>query len=684
MIKDVDQYDNYKKNVEEFEPLIDYINQSNLKKDTKVTKITHLTLYCCSQDKCLDDLFEEAKNEEDVVGELSDRKICKRLDDFEQYLIDAGYAEKTVRDRVKTVKAFYRRENITVPTKDLRPLINPKLRKEIENSDVFKDFVAERNLTNESTIGGYLTSLTGYCDYFGMSIDELIKEAEQEEDNHVRIKKRKIKKRLIEYRNYLYQNYSNKTVKSKMTDIKFFFDKCDIEIPKLGRKENLPYDRGISFDEVPKKEHVKKAIETTTSIKNRALYLFCMCSCSGSAEAREFSIEEYIRGVKGIPDKEDISDIDIEKTLNEVEKDLNEALENPHDQNETIVPVFHFVRKKKKRDYFTCITPEANQYILNYLKTREGLTLKDKVFDYTRKSLIRAFQNVNDKNNWGWINRDRQRFFTSHQLRRLGANLIEDERLVNEISGRKFDETTEAYFKRDKTKIRKEYFKWLDELTIYQKYRINFMTDERYAAFAQELQAEKEEKEQYKKELAELKQQINQTQEQINNLTFNRTRSNIEKTINDYFNDNYKEDILEQEENLASGIKKCSIICKLAFDLAIENESNFRADENYLNSLIQKAIVTYTLNPNIDLFDNKKLAPDEVKIVTEHFVLHLELFELIKSNKTLWNMVKDDQISLKNIIAYVIKKNADNIDNLTDEDKEDLVQEVLMEYLTVD
>ena len=46
--------------------------------------------------------------------------------------------------------------------------------------------------------------------------------------------------------------------------------------------------------------------------------------------------------------------------------------------------------------------------------------------------------------------------------------------------------------------------------------------------------------------------------------------------------------------------------------------------------------------------------------------------------------VKDDLIKLKNIIVYIIKKNQDNIDNLTDEDKEGLVQEVLMEYLTVD
>lgn len=685
MIKNTKKYDKYKKNVENFSPLIDSIEQSNLKRNTKITKITHLTLYCCSQDKYLHDLLNEAKREEKSIEKLSDRKIGQRLDDFEQYLKDVGYAKRTIRDRVKTVRSFYRGENITLPAKDLRPLINPKLREEIKNSKVFQDFIEERKLTNESTIGGYLTSLTGYCDYHGMSIEELVEEAEQEEDNGIRLKKRKIKKRLIEYRNHLYdKKYSNKTIKSKMSDIIFFFDRCEIEIPKLGRKENVPYDRSISFDEVPKKEHVKKAIETTTSIKNRALYLFCMSSCSGSAEAREFTIEEYIRGVKGIPDNIDITDINIEEVLDEVEKDLNEALENPQEQNESIVPVFHFVRKKKKRDYFTCITPEANQYIINYLKTREGLTLEDKVFDYSRKSLIRAFQSVNDKNNWGWINRDRQRFFTSHQLRRLGANLIEDEKLVNQISGRKFDETTEAYFKRDKTKIRKEYFKWLDELTIYQKYRINFMTDERYAAFAQELQAEKEEKEQYKKELAELKQQINQTQEQVNNLTFNRNRSNIEKTVYDYFNANFKEDILEKEENLSTGRNKCFILCKLAYELAIDDESNFRDNDEYLNSLIQKAIVKYTIDPNIKLFDKETLNHDELELVNKYFPLQLDLFERIQSNSTLWDMVKDDQITLKNVIIHIIKMNLDNIDNLTDEDKDNMIQDIMMEYLSVD
>lgn len=685
MIKNTKQYDKYKKNVENFAPLIDYIEKSNLTRESKISITTHLTLYCCSQDKYIHDLLNEAKREENSIKELSDRKINQRLDDFEQYLKDAGYAEKTVTSRVKTVRTFYRRENITVPPKDLRPLINPKLREEIKNSEVFKWFVLERNLTNESTIGGYLTSLTGYCDYYGMSIEELVEEAEQEEENNVRLKKRKIRRRLLEYRNHLYEeNFSNKTVKSKMTAIIFFFHTCEIDIPKLGRKENVPYDRGISFDEVPKKEHVKKAIETTTSIKNRAVYLFCMTSCSGSAEAREFTIEEYIRGVKGLADNEEIGDINIYEFLDEVEKDLNEALKNPQNLDDSIVPVFHFVRKKKKRDYFTCITPEANMYIVNYLKTREGLTLEDKVFDYSRKSLMRAFQSVNDKNEWGWINRDRQRFFTSHQLRRLGANLIEDERLVNEISGRKFDETTEAYFKRDKRKIRKEYFKWLDELTIYQKYRVYYMTDEKYATFAQELRAEKEEKEKLQKRVEELQERINQTQEQVDDLTFVRKRSNIEKIILDYFNDNHRETILEEEDDSSIGRKKCNTICKLAYEMAIEEESNFRDDDEYLNSLVQRSIVKYTMDPNINLFDKEELTQDELELINKHVNLQLDIFKLIKSDSTLWNMVKNDQIKLKNIIVYVIKKNLDNIDDLTDDDKRNMMQEVLMEYLKVD
>ena len=188
----------------------------------------------------------------------------------------------------------------------------------------------------------------------------------------------------------------------------------------------------------------------------------------------------------------------------------------------------------------------------------------------------------------------------------------------------------------------------------------------------------------HKTEISDLKSSVGNMQKQVDSLTFNRNRSNIEKIIMDYFDANYKENIIGEEENLSIGIKKCNTICKLAYELAVEEESNFRDDEEYLNSLIQRAIVKYTMNPNIDLFDKEELTQEELELMNKHLTLQLDLIELIKSNSTLWNMVKDDQIKLKNIIVYVIKKNLDNIDDLTDDDKRNMVQEVLMEYLKVD
>ncbi len=90
------------------------------------------------------------------------------------------------------------------------------------------------------------------------------------------------------------------------------------------------------------------------------------------------------------------------------------------------------------------------------------------------------------------------------------------------------------------------------------------------------------------------------------------------------------------------------------------------------------------MDPNINLFDKEELTQDELELINKHVNLQLDIFKLIKSDSTLWNMVKNDQIKLKNIIVYVIKKNLDNIDDLTDDDKRNMMQEVLMEYLKVD
>ena len=94
-------------------------------------------------------------------------------------------------------------------------------------------------------------------------------------------------------------------------------------------------------------------------------------------------------------------------------------------------------------------------------------------------------------------------------------------------------------------------------------------------------------------------------------------------------------------------------------------------------------MVKYILNPDSNILE-EILASDELEMLNEHLTLFTEIWELIQSNERLWSMVKDDQIKLKNLIIFIIKKNLNKSDNLTDEDKDTMVQDVLMEYLTVD
>ena len=48
----------------------------------------------------------------------------------------------------------------------------------------FEEFCQERNLSKE-TIRGYKSSIKKYCDYYQMTLDELIDEAIDEENDNV-------------------------------------------------------------------------------------------------------------------------------------------------------------------------------------------------------------------------------------------------------------------------------------------------------------------------------------------------------------------------------------------------------------------------------------------------------------------------------------------------------------------
>ena len=81
------------------------------------------------------------------------------------------------------------------------------------NDELLKNFSISCNHA-QGTFFSYELALRKYCEYFGMSLKELLYEAEEDENNGVKWKHSKLKAKLVEYRHYMYQHYAPGTVRN--------------------------------------------------------------------------------------------------------------------------------------------------------------------------------------------------------------------------------------------------------------------------------------------------------------------------------------------------------------------------------------------------------------------------------------------------------------------------------------
>lgn len=459
---DKNEYNLYNEELKNFPPYQEYVKDLPHRRKSAIK--TELIQFCLCHHSGISELMKD--------GETA----RERIDSFEDFLYDNGYVLGTVESRIATVKSFYRFNGIDVP-KGVENF-DSNLREEIRNSESFNYFLTIKTRTKK-TNDRYLSDLTDYCDFNKMGIDDLIDEANKEEEAGIRKNKRKLKTRLINFRGYLRsKGYAEKHVKTRFRNVKSFYKQNEIELPFIP-KDTKQYDRQLRHDEVPSKEDIKRAIETTTNLRNRAIFLFMATSGSASAETRTFTVREWILGTKEFHGETE----DIQRAL----KKMNGEME--------YIPVFPIVRQKKNLDYYTCITPEANQYIVNYLMTRENLTLDDYVFDISENSLGDAYRYVNDKLGWGRVKGGKIRYFSSHQMRRFNFNVlgIENKSFAYLIEGRKFGATSEAYFVRDPNKIRAKYREFVNDLTIFQKYEIKDINSKEYLEMQEQLKKKDDE-----------------------------------------------------------------------------------------------------------------------------------------------------------------------------------------------
>ena len=101
-----------------------------------------------------------------------------------------------------------------------------------EDEEILNEFIKVRNLNNR-TVYGYKNAIKLYTAFNDMSLVQLLKEAEDDEEKGIRWKNRKIKQRLINFRLFLQENYLISTVKVHFQRILTIYRHFEIEIHNL-------------------------------------------------------------------------------------------------------------------------------------------------------------------------------------------------------------------------------------------------------------------------------------------------------------------------------------------------------------------------------------------------------------------------------------------------------------------
>ena len=315
------------------------------------------------------------------------------------------------------------------------------------SEELLKRFCSNRNI-KYSTLKSYRSAIAKYEFFQDMDMGSLMDEAIVEEDEGISLKNRKIKSRLLDFRSFLLDSgLAISTVRTYFSRIKTFYRHFEIELPYLNE---IKFDEEYlsSYFDLPTRGDIRNVCSISSNAF-RALVLFISSSGCAKAETLSLTVGDFVKASDDYHDGGSIDDV------------LN-CLIGRRD----IVPAFYLKRIKTNKFYYAFCSPEASHHIVKYLISRKGLSLDDRLFDFTDSSLIYSFKKVNDKLNMGFVGR--YRFFRSHALRKFHASNIDlSADIVDELQGRGKTRVREAYMKTNPIKLKEIYMGAMHNVMVF-------------------------------------------------------------------------------------------------------------------------------------------------------------------------------------------------------------------------
>lgn len=335
---------------------------------------------------------------------------------------------------------------------------------DISDDTLFKSFVINRGL-RERTIKRYKRQLESYCVFMNKTPSELIQEAENEEDQGLRMRNRSIKLNLLEFKQHLeQQNYSSHTIVNTITIVRSFYTEFDIELPRIHLKQKHKTE---TIEDIPNKDDIRKALNFA-NIKYRAIILTMSSSGFGSAEVRSIKYHDFLNSLTEY--------IELPKNTYVPVDELVEIIEKiPEDT--VIIPCWKLMRIKTEAPLITFSTPESVTAILEYIKIDPPLTLESPLFrsnkvkdkEISDGGLIKYFHKLNELCGFGKSHL--QGKFISHSVgRKWFATTLNDvgipQLTIDFFLAHSLGPVTSAYIKPNIKTLKEHYIKCIPALSM--------------------------------------------------------------------------------------------------------------------------------------------------------------------------------------------------------------------------
>jgi len=383
----------------------------------------------------------------------------------------------------------------------------------IENDPLLQRMFKRRGL-KKSSQRLMLKYFKWYYNITGLTPTQAIEEADREEEDGIRLRRRKITKHLEDYEDFLSSKYAHTTVKNAMSTLRSFYHENYIELPPPQRKPAPPVVT-LTTDDLPGREDILKALPLCKA-RNKAIILLNCSSGMGQSEIINLTLGHFQYAISRYT----------KLTLDEL-IDMDETLE--------VGPlIWKLKRIKTSGEYTTFSTPESYDAIIDYLRlyppfvmdpgTPLFRTMTSKVDKPINERRFGEFyERINSQLGFGKA-KDGRNYFRSHNLRKFCANALKTGMGFDNaqfILGHRIrDSTRGAYLKPDLDVLYKLYYENMAWVTITRKVEFHEYTDEKVTELEAELkkrderdQARDEEMNKIKKELARQSQLLKDKKE---------------------------------------------------------------------------------------------------------------------------------------------------------------------------